>query len=260
MPFTASVADVAAGEEQRPDDEGVGREREPRAVPTATTADRAARPSSAPNAGRNRCSISSADSARRRRGRAATRRRVAQRAAGSSRRRGRPWSPVPAMVTSGTPVSSSRPVAVVGRARPLGRHHRRARAASRGVHSVPNAGHSCGFFRPCSTSPGDADGRLARRGCRSTAKRRSASKSAIRRGAAASRCAGSRRCRATSRSVTSKTSSQHAPARPGCPRPAPRGAYWFSTSCRPASSCRTRGRMPSSRSSGSNPVTTIGTR
>ena len=37
-------------------------------------------------------------------------------------------------------------------------------------------------------------------------------------------------------------------------------AYWFSTSARPSSSWRTAIRMPSSRSSGSNPVTTIGTR
>lgn len=36
--------------------------------------------------------------------------------------------------------------------------------------------------------------------------------------------------------------------------------YWFSTSYRPDSSCRTAIRMPSSRSSGSKPVTTIGTR
>ena len=35
-----------------------------------------------------------------------------------------------------------------------------------GVHSVPNAGQSCGFARPRSTSPRDADLGLARRGCR----------------------------------------------------------------------------------------------
>jgi hypothetical protein len=37
-------------------------------------------------------------------------------------------------------------------------------------------------------------------------------------------------------------------------------AYWFSTSARPLSSWRTAIRMPSRMSSGSNPVTTIGTR
>ena len=37
-------------------------------------------------------------------------------------------------------------------------------------------------------------------------------------------------------------------------------AYWFSTSCRPASSCRTHISTPCRISSGSKPVTTIGTR
>ena len=35
--------------------------------------------------------------------------------------------------------------------------------------------------------------------------------------------------------------------------------YWFSTSARPSSSCTMAIRMPSSRSSGSKPVTTMGT-
>ena len=61
------------------------------------------------------------------------------------------------------------------------------------------------------------------------------------------------------RSPTSKTwvTTSRAAWLPPCD---PARAYWFSTSARPASSCRTAIRMPSSRSSGSKPVITIGTR
>jgi hypothetical protein len=43
------------------------------------------------------------------------------------------------------------------------------------------------------------------------------------------------------------------------PQKATARTNWFSTSARPSSSCRTSIRMPSSRSTGSNPVTTSGT-
>jgi len=60
------------------------------------------------------------------------------------------------------------------------------------------------------------------------------------------------------RSVTEKTSASIRRAS-GLPSRCTARGYAFSTSARPASSCRTVLRMPSRMSSGSNPVTTIGT-
>ena len=50
------------------------------------------------------------------------------------------------------------------------------------------------------------------------------------------------------------------PGPAGCPRGGPPRTYWFSTSCRPSSSWRTARAIPSRMSTGSKPVTTIGTR
>ena len=60
------------------------------------------------------------------------------------------------------------------------------------------------------------------------------------------------------RSAISKTSSTTRCAATFPSRTTAR-TYWFSTSVRPSSSCRTSIRIPSSRSIGSNPVTTSGT-
>ena len=61
------------------------------------------------------------------------------------------------------------------------------------------------------------------------------------------------------RSVTSKTSSSIAFAA-GLPSAGTARRYWFSTSCRPRLELHDARRMPSRMSSGSKPVTTIGTR
>ena len=192
-----------------------------------------------------------ASARRRRRGRAGRARRAAAARGSESTKSGE-------SLTRAHPVAAGRPGSrrrTPPRSRPSAR-----RAASPACTRVPNAGQSCGLFSPRSTSPLMQTLRLA---ASATVARppEDALGVEMRRTprAAAGRSAGSRRCRATPGRTTSKTSSTM--RRAGCVALAPTArAYWFSTSARPASSWRTACRMPSSRSTGSNPVTTIGTR
>ena len=126
-----------------------------------------------------------------------------------------------------------------------------------GVHAVPKAGQSCGFFRPRRISPlmqtGDS---LVCTPC--TSKSRSASYARYS-GRSAYPLRGMLPMPRHLRSTISKTSKISARAARLPSRPRMR-LYSFSTSWRPDSSCCTVIRIPCSRSIGSKPVMTIGTR
>ena len=78
-------------------------------------------------------------------------RRVAQRRRADPRRPCR-WSPAASGVIRHLRQLEP-PVQVVRRAGALGRDHRRAQAGCAACTRLPNAAHSCGLIRPCSTSP-----------------------------------------------------------------------------------------------------------
>ena len=148
-------------------------------------------------------------------------------------------------------------VGVVGGTRPFGRDHRRPQRRLRRAFPAERRA-VVRLLQPLQDLPADADRRFLRSRCSSTSKQPLGVVVAI----LVAQLVAALRDQADAPPLAVADLEDvvdQPPATPGCPRAGRPGRTGSRPRPRPASSCRTVRKMPSSRSSGSKPVMTIGT-